>query len=145
MNVKNLQIQAESDVVAARCAGREMARDVGFGSADQTRLATAISELVRNVIQHAGSGTCTFVDESDGDAGRIRVVVEDEGPGIPDSEGAGEVRSGESRGLGAGLPGTRRLVSEFCLESEPGHTRVTIVMVRRLEGGLSAGDPSETS
>ena len=121
-----------SVIVVARSAGRELAREIGFGSADQTRLATAISELTRNVIQYAGSGVCTVIDESGDGAAGIRVTVEDHGPGIPDVEQAMADGFTTSRGLGAGLPGTRRLVHEFRLETEPGYTKVTIAMARRL-------------
>jgi len=126
-----VEIKAESDIVAARRLGREMANRLGFGAAVQTRLAAAISELVRNVVQYAGNGMCTVSDESHRDMMRIRVVVEDNGPGIPDIEKAMEEGFSTGKGLGAGLPGTKRLVDEFDIESEPGHTKVTIVMVGR--------------
>lgn len=132
MSETSVEINVEGDIVVARSAGRELAREIGFGSADQTRLATAISELTRNVIQYAGSGVCTVIDESTDGAAGIRVTVEDHGPGISDVEQAMEDGFSTSRGLGAGLPGTRRLVHEFHLESEPGHTKVTIAMTRRL-------------
>ena len=131
MSELRVEIRDESDVVAARHAGREMARALGFGSADQTRLATAISELARNVIQYAGTGACRLTDESDQSMLRIRVLVGDNGPGIPDVEKAMAEGSSTSRGLGAGLPGTKRLVQEFEIESEPGHTKVTIAVARR--------------
>jgi serine/threonine-protein kinase RsbT len=132
MSEKSVEIKVEGDIVVARSAGRELAREIGFGSADQTRLATAISELTRNVIQYAGSGVCTVIDESRDGTARVRVTVEDHGPGIPDVEQAMADGFTTSRGLGAGLPGTRRLVHEFQLESEPGHTKITIAMARRL-------------
>jgi len=125
-----VQIRVESDIVAARLAGRDLARQLGFGLADQTRLATAISELTRNVIQYAGTGTCTITDVSDDTVVKVRVVVEDNGPGIPDISKAMEQGFSTSRGLGAGLPGTKRLVHEFDIQSRPGHTRVTIAMAR---------------
>ena len=131
MTERRVEIKIESDVVAARQAGREMARELGFGSADQTRLATAISELARNALQYAGEGACLVSDESDQNMLRIRVVVEDHGPGIPDVEKAMEYGFSTGGGLGAGLPGAQRLVQEFHIESQPGHTRVTIAMVRR--------------
>ena len=131
MTEKRVEIKVESDVVAARQAGREMARELGFGSADQTRLATAISELARNALQYASEGICLVTDESDQNMLRIRVVVEDHGPGIPDIEKAMEYGFSTGSGLGAGLPGAKRLVQEFHIESEPGHTKVTIAMVRR--------------
>lgn len=131
ISTKSVEIEYETDVVTARSAGRETARDLGFGLADQTRLATAISELTRNVIQYAGSGLCTIVDESDEDLARLRVVVEDNGPGIADIDNAMEDGYSTGGGLGAGLPGAKRLVDEFDLDTEPGHTSVTIKMTRR--------------
>ena len=124
-------IEAEGDIVVARRAGREVARQLGFRSADQTRLATAISELTRNVVQYAGTGACLITDESDQSMIRIRVVVEDHGPGIPDVEAAMMDGFSTSGGLGAGLPGARRLMQEFCIESRPGHTKVAIALARR--------------
>jgi len=126
-----IQIGSSMDVVRARRDGREMARELGFGSADQTRVATAISELTRNVVQYAGSGYCRLDDISGPRFMEIRVVVGDEGPGIPDLEEA--MRDGFSTGggLGAGLPGTRRLAHAFEVKSEPGKTLVEISIRRR--------------
>ena len=125
-------IRRDSDVVTARRSGRDMAKKIGFGSADHTRLATAISELTRNIIKYAGDGECTIYDESSESRNRIRVVVEDHGPGIPDIESA--MTDGYTTGgtLGAGLPGTRRLVNEFDITSEPGLTRVEIAMEKQV-------------
>lgn len=125
-------IRRDADVVTARRSGRDIAKKIGFGSADQTRLATAISELTRNVIKYAGDGECMIYDESDEARNRIRVVVEDHGPGIPDIEIA--MADGYTTGgtLGAGLPGTRRLVNEFDIASEPGLTRVEIAMEKQV-------------
>lgn len=128
---KMIEIRTGRDVITARSAGREMARDLGFGSADQTRLATAISELTRNIIQYACEGTCTLSDVSNERTITIRVVAEDSGPGIADIEKALEFGFSTRKGLGAGLPGTKRLVSKFEIESEPGHTMVTIELTRR--------------
>lgn len=128
MNEERIALKGQIDVVAARQAGREMARRLGFGSADQTRLATAISELARNALQYAGEGVCLIRDESDVRRIRVKVVVEDHGPGIPDIEQAMTDGFTTSGRLGAGLPGARRLAHEFEIESEPGRTRVTIGM-----------------
>lgn len=125
-----VELKSETDIVAARQEGREMARALGFGVADQTRLATAISELTRNVIQHAGVGTCTLTDHSDSSTAKIQVSVKDHGPGIPDLDQAMKDGFSTVRGLGAGLPGCRRLVHEFHIRSEPGDTAVTIAMKR---------------
>ena len=131
MEEKKVEIRTERDIIAARSAGRDLARDLGFGSADQTRLATTISELTRNIIQYAGKGFCTLSDISDEQAITIQVVAEDFGPGIEDIEQAMEFGFTTSKGLGAGLPGTKRLVSKFDIESEPGHTMITIELTKR--------------
>lgn len=131
MEAKKIEIRGSTDVVKARQAGRDMARKLGFGSADQTRLATAISELTRNVIQYAGTGLCSIADKSDQNTIRIVVAVEDAGPGIADIDKAMQQGYSTGKGLGAGLPGTRRLVQEFDIDSVPGHTIVTIVITRR--------------
>ena len=127
-----IPISRDADVVTARRSGRDMAKIVGFGTADQTRLATAISELTRNVIKYAGDGECTIYDESDLTRNRIRVVVEDNGPGIPDIDAAMEDGYTTGGTLGAGLPGTRRLVNEFVITSEPGLTRIVIAMEKQV-------------
>jgi serine/threonine-protein kinase RsbT len=131
MTERRIDITDQNGVVAARRAGREMASEIGLGSADQTRLATAISELTRNVLQYARAGVCIFTDKSDEDVISIQAVVEDYGPGIPDVQRAMEDGFSTSRGLGAGLPGAKRLVQDFDVESRPGHTKVTIAIVRR--------------
>jgi serine/threonine-protein kinase RsbT len=124
-------IHNASDVVLARQLARRLAAQLGFGKADQTRLATAVSELTRNVIEYAGSGECRVFDASDDVFRCIRIVVEDHGPGIADLEQA--MQDGFSTGgsLGAGLPGTKRLVNSFSIETSPGLTRITISMSMR--------------
>ncbi len=131
VNETKVGIKVHSDIVSARQVGRKMAHELGFGPADQTRLATAISELTSNVIRYAGGGVCTITDQSDQNTNRVQVVIEDHGPGIPDIEQA--MVDGFSTGgsLGVGLPGSKRLVHEFAVESEPGHTKITIAMVRQ--------------
>lgn len=119
-----------ADVIKARQAARAMSEALGFGRADQTRLATAVSELTRNVIQYAGSGRCLIDDASDAGYLRVRVTVEDRGPGIQDLDLAMSDGYSTSGGLGAGLPGTRRLVDEFRITSEPGLTRVVVTLAR---------------
>lgn len=126
-----VSIHTASDVVLARQLARRLAVQLGFGKANQTRLATAVSELTRNVIEYAGNGECRIDDASDATFWRIRIVVEDHGPGIADLEQA--MQDGYSTGgsLGAGLPGTRRLVDSFAIDSRPGLTRITITMAIR--------------
>jgi len=128
MNSQTIKIVVEDDIVTARAAGREMARELGFGVANQTRLATSISELTRNVIRYADNGICRITDGSTPETAKILVSVEDHGPGIDDIETAMQDGFSTGPGLGAGLPGTKRLVQEMSIESEPGHTVISIVM-----------------
>ena len=130
MNERIIRITRENDVVAARQAGRHAARALGFGSAEQTRLAAAIAELTRNVIRYAGGGVCMVKSEPGAGGGRVDVVVEDNGPGIPDVRKAMEEGYSTSNGLGAGLPAARRLVHDFHIESRPGCTRITVALIR---------------
>ena len=128
MTQKQVELKQPSDIVLARQSCREMARKLGFGKADQTCLATAVSELTRNAIQYAGGGVCVVTDESNNETAVIRVVVEDHGPGIADVDKALEPGFTTSGGLGAGLPGAKRLVHDFELKSRPGHTIVQLKM-----------------
>ena len=125
-----IPIKAENDVVIARGTGRRMARDLGFGTADQTRLATAISELTRNALRYAGEGVCTIMEGSNDESIIISVLVEDHGPGIANIDKALTDGFTTSGGLGAGLPGTKRLVHEFNIESRPGITRISAALTR---------------
>lgn len=130
MSEEKITIRDHTSIVAARQTGREMAAKLGFGPADQTRLATAISELTRNVVQYAGEGACTLREISDEREVRLQVVVEDWGPGIPDMKKAMEPGFSTGGGLGAGLRGAKRLVHEFDVASQPGYTRVETLMTR---------------
>jgi len=129
--LKTIPILIDADVVVARATARELAKSLGFGSADQTRLATAVSELTRNVLRYAEKGECHVWDDSDEQLLRIRVVVEDHGPGIADLDAAMGDGYTTGGGLGAGLPGTKRLVHEFDLKSRPGETQVSIAVTAR--------------
>jgi serine/threonine-protein kinase RsbT len=115
-----VQIETEADIVLARQKGRELAASGGFSSTDQTLIATAISEVARNIVEYARRGEILLSAlETNGRQG-IGVVARDQGPGIADIELA--LRDGYSTGnsLGMGLPGVRRLMDEFSLESAPG-------------------------
>lgn len=130
LEVVQIDISVESDIVRARQAGAEFSRELGFSDASQTGLATAISEITRNVLKYAGEGTCEIIDASDESAVRVRVVIEDHGPGIPDIAKAMQHGFSTGGSLGAGLPGARAIVHQFTIESEPGHTRITLGMQR---------------
>lgn len=126
-----VEINDQKDIVLARQKVRDVAKNMGFRLADQTRLATAISELTRNVIQYAGKGLCRISDASDETCFRVKADVEDQGPGIPDIDKAMTYGFSTGRGLGAGLPGAKSLVHEFHIESKPGYTKVTVMMKRK--------------
>jgi serine/threonine-protein kinase RsbT len=124
-----IPIRNDDDVVLARSTARDLAASLGFPSTDLTLLATAISEIARNITTYAGSGEVELsVQKRDGRSG-VRVVARDEGPGIADVNLA--LRDGYTtgRGLGLGLPGARRLVDEFELDTEPG-VGTTVTMVK---------------
>jgi serine/threonine-protein kinase RsbT len=122
-----VHIRDELDIVRARQEGRQMARNMGFGAVDLARVATAISELARNIYTYAQTGEILLDEVEKGTRRGIQVMAVDQGPGIPNVEEA--LRDGytTSNGLGAGLPGTRRLVDEFEIESQVRQgTRVTV-------------------
>jgi serine/threonine-protein kinase RsbT len=131
MSESNVPIERESDIVIARQQGRQLAASLGFSSTDQTLLATAISEVARNIVNYAGRGEITLETVTDGGRRGIQVVARDQGPGIKDPELA--MRDGYSTGnsLGVGLPGARRLVDEFDLVSSLG-VGTTITMKKWL-------------
>lgn len=131
---ERVSICGPQDILTARSTARSMAVQIGFNIADQTRLATAVSELTRNVIQYAGNGSCQIIDCSDLRNISLRVIVEDNGPGIANLDLAMQDGYSTSNGLGAGLPGTRRLMDKFSIQSIPGLTRIDIMLVRERIG-----------
>lgn len=113
-------IRTDADVVTARQEARTMGAGLGFSSTDLTLLATAISEVARNITTYAGEGEVTLrVLDQDGRRG-IEVLAADEGPGIENVELAMRDGFTTGNGLGLGLPGTRRLVDDFDLQTTPG-------------------------
>ncbi|NGP46247.1 anti-sigma regulatory factor [Bacillaceae bacterium SIJ1] len=118
MNIQScVDVHKEWDIVAARQLGRNVAKDIGFGNVDQARITTAISELARNIYLYAGSGRiCIYPIEELGKRGLVISAV-DNGPGIKDIRRVMEDGYSTSGGLGAGLPGVKRLMDEFDLSS----------------------------
>ena len=115
-----VDVNNSDDIVTARQAGHELARQLGFSLTDVTMIATAISEIARNITSYAGRGEVRVgVQYRDG---RQAIVVraEDDGPGIVDIERALEDGYSTGRGLGLGLPGARRLMDRLVVESSPG-------------------------
>lgn len=123
-----LPLRGSADIARARHAVRDLAVQLGFDLVAQTRLVTATSELARNTHLHGGGGQLSVFTVQNGSTPGLRLVFEDEGPGIGDTELALTDGWTSAGGLGLGLSGTRRLVHEFRLESAPGRgTRVEIV------------------
>jgi serine/threonine-protein kinase RsbT len=123
-----IEIRTEQDIVHARQEGRHLSKQLGFGNIVQSRIATAISELARNIFLYAGSGTITIETVKEDDSVGIRVIAEDKGPGISDIRKAMEDGYSTSGALGAGLPGVKRMMDEFNIESSVGKgTKVVIV------------------
>lgn len=123
-----VEITEEAHIVSSRSLGRELCRRLGFSSAVQIKVATAISELARNIRQYAGNGTITIAPISGRRRG-IEVIAKDNGPGIKDIE---RILSGDYRsesGMGIGLMGTQKMMDEFEIDSGP--DKGTFVRVRK--------------
>jgi serine/threonine-protein kinase RsbT len=118
--VLRIDIAEGEDVVIVRQRAREQAHRAGFSLLETTKLVTAASELARNTLEHGGGGNVLIEVVTDGPRRGVRMTFIDEGPGIPDLEAA--LRDGYTTGggLGLGLGGSRRLVSEFHIESTVG-------------------------
>jgi serine/threonine-protein kinase RsbT len=125
-----LELRVSEDIIRARLSARDMVRDAGLGVMDQTRFATALSELCRNAVRYAVGAGCELTDLSDARHVRLQARVRDRGPGIADVEQAMQDGFSTAGSLGAGLPGTRRLVDVFEIESSPAGTCVTVQIVR---------------
>lgn len=124
----SMPIRSESDVVLVRQTARKWAIELGFSLVDQTKILTAASELARNALIHGGGGSVRLESLAEGIRKGLRLTFEDQGPGIADIELA--LRDGYTtgNGLGLGLSGSKRLMSEFDLVSRVGEgTRVTVV------------------
>ena len=128
-----IAIESDADVVTARQRARELAGELELSSTDQTLLATAISEVARNITTYAKRGEVLLsIVRDDGGRRGIRVIARDDGPGIENLELALQDGYTSGGGLGLGLPGARRLVHEFHIDTAPGKgTTVTLVMWER--------------
>jgi len=129
---KSVPIRADADIVIARQEGRALAAQLGFSSSAQIFIATAISEAARNIIQYAGSGEIVLDHIADGDHSGIVIIARDQGPGIKDVQRALEDGYSSSGGLGLGLPGIKRLMSEMHVKSTPGKG-TTVIMKKWLD------------
>ncbi|WP_240722419.1 anti-sigma regulatory factor [Poseidonocella sp. HB161398] len=123
------RIERDGDVVAARQTGRRIAAEMGFGRPEQALIATAISELARNIVSYAERGSITFRAEDHAGRRGLRIVAEDRGPGIPDLAQAMSDGFSTGNSLGLGLPGTQRIMDEFDIRSIPGEG-VTVTVAK---------------
>jgi serine/threonine-protein kinase RsbT len=130
-NEARIRIHTDGDIVLARQSARELASRLSFSRTELTVLATAVSEIARNIVRFAGNGEI-LVELLDGPHSGVRVVARDTGPGIPDVEQALTDGYSTYDGLGLGLPGARRLMDEFAVVSEIGRgTTVTMTKWRK--------------
>ncbi|HYD77619.1 anti-sigma regulatory factor [Ramlibacter sp.] len=122
-----LPLGSEADIVACRQKVRLLAQQLKFTLVDQTKMVTAASELARNTLVHGGGGRMRWEIVRKGLRDGLRLQFEDQGPGIADTELALSDGWSSGKGMGLGLPGSKRLVQEFELKSAPGRgTCVTI-------------------
>ncbi len=125
-------VRADADIVIARQRGREVAKQTGFSATEATVIATAISEVARNIVRFAGVGEITITRLTDGADAGIMIVARDAGRGIADIDLAMTVGYTTYNGRGLGLPGSRRLMDEFDITSEAGcGTTVTMTKWHR--------------
>jgi serine/threonine-protein kinase RsbT len=130
-NLETLPLKNSSDVVVARQRVRQRAVELRFSLVDQTKLVTAASELARNALDHGKGGQMTIEILTAGVRSGIRLVFEDQGPGIADIDQALKDGYTSGSGMGLGLGGSKRLVNEFRIESEVGKgTRITVARWR---------------
>lgn len=110
-------LRTDADLVNARAEGRAMAEELGFPRPDPTLIATAISEVARNIVTHVGRGEIILRPLDEANRYGLAVIARDEGPGIRDVEAALRDDYSGMGGLGLGLPGARRLMDEFEIDS----------------------------
>lgn len=128
---QTLPLQSDADIVQARQAVRKWSEELKFNLVEQTKVVTAASELARNTLLHGGGGSMRLEIVADLVRRGLRLTFEDRGPGIPDISRALQDGFTTGNGLGLGLPGARRLVNDFEIDSRVGEgTRVTVVRWR---------------
>lgn len=121
-----IPIGSDQDIVKARQEGRRIAGNVGFSAIDLVLVATSISELARNIVRYARKGEIAIRPVTNSAQRGIEIIARDEGPGIKDVEQVLQVGFSTSASLGLGLPGVRRLMDEFEIQSRIGHGTIVI-------------------
>ena len=130
-----IAVATDSDMLPARAEARALADRLGFSRTDATLIATALSEIARNILVHAGSGEITLAPVHDQDREGMVVIACDNGPGIRDVAAAiADGYSGVNGSLGLGLPGARRLMDEFDIDSRPGEGTTVTMRKWRVNG-----------
>jgi len=128
LSKESITIAKEQDVVFFRNRVKELATKISMGLVNQTKLITAASELVRNMLKYANGGKVLLQLISENNQSGVKLTFEDKGPGISDIKQAMQDGFSTGKSLGVGLPGAKRLVSEFEIKSTPGKgTTVTII------------------
>ncbi|MED1205962.1 anti-sigma regulatory factor [Heyndrickxia acidicola] len=123
-----IPIQTEEDIIIARKMGRELAQTLQFQSLDKARIITAVSELARNIYRYAGNGHIQFEPLEEPWKIGLKIIASDTGPGIPDIQKALVPGYSTIGGLGAGIPGVKKMMDEFYIESSPREgTRITAI------------------
>lgn len=126
-----IPLRNPNDIVLARQKVRQSSIGLRFSLVDQTKLVTAASELARNALDHGKGGNMTIEELANGTRSGLRLIFEDQGPGIPDIEKALTDGFTTGSGMGLGLGGSKRLVNEFSIESQVGKgTRISIARWR---------------
>jgi serine/threonine-protein kinase RsbT len=120
MDAERIIIISDASVMTARQKGRELGMSIGIAGSSLTLMATAISEIARNIVQYAGQGEIEFRSVVRGGKRGLMIIARDNGPGIADIGQAMQDGFSTSRGMGLGLPGARRLMDDFEIVSELG-------------------------
>lgn len=124
-----VSIGSDVDIVSAREQGRALAEKIGFSPVERTVIATAISEIARNIVEHAKRGSLILALCQHGLKQGLQITARDEGPGIPDVARAMQDEYSTGKGLGLGLPGSKRLMDDFEVQSTVG--KGTVVIMRK--------------
>jgi serine/threonine-protein kinase RsbT len=126
-----VHVASDVDIVAARESGRRLAAEVGFRGVDLVVIATAISEVARNIVSYAIHGELEVAPIENGHRRGVEIIARDDGPGIADLQVAMQDGYSTGSGLGMGLPGCKRLVDDFSIVSRIG-SGTTVTMVKWL-------------
>jgi serine/threonine-protein kinase RsbT len=124
-----VQIRTLADIVSARKRGRELAAQIGFSHSNLTLIATAISEVTRNIVEFATRGEVIISVIRNGTKQGVKIIVSDQGPGIADVTKVMRDGFSTGQGLGIGLPGTKRLMDEFEITSKVG--KGTVITMKK--------------